>query len=512
MACLKALESRGCKDRHGAIGAVLTCIVCAQHESAWLDAVCTPALIDSACTPIAALPTMSISGSTARATTPLVKRPSCTPSTECRWEILPQVALHPFIDAQSAGLPFYTPFKDPMISALDCMRMCLRNSRCCGYTFKVAEGANHNYCWLISHDGGAHLTKEGFTSAVCHKLVNKNCDKSTHQPLTSLPPVSTVDLVESDPVESDIAIRSTTPSHVPPKYSGSPRIEHSVSEQPALPAALRSANGAVPDQGMDSTDGLIVLVGTTPADGSAAAKPAKARASGAGGPLELETSHEASWSKREEAGRRPTDLVESDVWHVRGNIRAGYRPSVLTGEAEAQLAGVYGSALADTDRGWVDVESAHASPSRSSGSKPEERQVMVPDAHTPSSGAGEEISWEVLRSQLSSWALSMAFTPGGEFAEWPWRVLAALSALSLVALGLGLLIERKLRRAAPGGADHMAGDTWSNRADATADSTLRRPGCKLRRVMSSLVQHHHRYGGEVESHLAESLDWIRLGV
>lgn len=90
--CGAALREHQCAGR----GTALACIVCARGSS-WLGSACSPELLDSACSSSFAAP----SPPSMQPEKPLY----CRKESACRWRVLPGVALHPFIDRGSVGIP-----------------------------------------------------------------------------------------------------------------------------------------------------------------------------------------------------------------------------------------------------------------------------------------------------------------------------------------------------------------------------------------------------------------------
>eukprot|EP00966_Prymnesium_polylepis_P156011 3604600-Prymnesium_polylepis.1 len=149
-ACETALWHNNCL-----VYETLECILCGQRNN--LGASCTAKLIDSVCSGSLPPPPPPPSPPPQGAALPPPML-YCTRETECRWQVLSGVALHPFVDHASVGVPGHSPLPAALPSALDCMRLCKADQRCRGYTYKLTDKVHtsSNRCWLVAKDGGAH--------------------------------------------------------------------------------------------------------------------------------------------------------------------------------------------------------------------------------------------------------------------------------------------------------------------------------------------------------------------
>ena len=96
----------------------------------------------------------------------------------CIWSELGQVALHPYMNAGSVGVPGATPFDEPTSQAV-CEERCEDEAACVAYTWKYSGTASR--CWLLAAvgegqaEGGAHKTAHGFVSAFCSRGARGTC-------------------------------------------------------------------------------------------------------------------------------------------------------------------------------------------------------------------------------------------------------------------------------------------------------------------------------------------------
>ena len=144
-----------------------------------------------------------------------------------------------------------TPLAEPLPSAHDCLRLCERDTRCRGYTYKLDDGAHTlaRHCWLVSIDGGLHKRAEGFASAVCErdeKCFEADAVASLHPiwPASSRPPPPPPSSRSPQPLVPHSHVAATTTSLAGHATSSSATNGHTPAPSAGSHSALAARDAA----------------------------------------------------------------------------------------------------------------------------------------------------------------------------------------------------------------------------------------------------------------------------